>query len=116
MQDLASLQADLRLFRERVATLESSDAELREHLCSVEFQIAPRHLFGSKENIFQTWWMRIPVIRLFVLQERLAKDREAIDSAFANFRSRLYDLYCLVEVLRLRGASEPRNTFGPLIK
>ena len=30
--------------------------------------------------------------------DQIAKDREAIDSAFATLRSRLYDLYCLLEV------------------
>ncbi len=112
VQDLASLQADLRLFRERVATLEFGDAVLREHLASVDLQIAPCHLGGSRENLIQTWWMQMPFVRLFVLPGRRAKDRAAIDAAFANLRGRLYDLYCLVEVTSNPASRLPEATPG----
>ena len=95
---VASLQSELRLFRERVGEFTFLDAKARGFLASVDLRIPAVHLAGSREHFQQTWWMNIPWIRIFFLERRRAKDRAVIDDRLARLRDEIYELYCLVEV------------------
>lgn len=97
VQEVALLQGELRVFRERVLKLSYASESLKEHLSTVRLEIAREHIEGTKEHSFSTWWMHLPLCRLFYAS-RQQKDREDIEAKLSSLKSNLYALYCLVEV------------------
>ena len=96
--EIASLQSELRLFRQRVKEFAFLDTKARELMGSVDVKIPAVHLAGSREHLRQTWWMNLPYFRRVFLYGRQDRDREFVQAKLQQLRDELYELYCLVKV------------------
>lgn len=96
VEDFAPLESELRLLRERVGALEILRVQDRARFRQADIQIEHAHLAGTKQHLWATWWMHLPVLKL-LRASRAARDKAIIDAALAKLRDQLYELYCLVE-------------------
>src|SRR5882762_6314564 len=75
LQEIAPLQSELRLLRDRVATSGFLSQKIREHFSVADIHVAPIHLAGSGAHFWATWWMSLPLLRLF-RAARQGRDKE----------------------------------------